>query len=218
MALLWYAKTRGFKVGCVLFRNAKGIPITSYKLNYPGSFDDLNVVLENVHKKYVADVRKQNKRYITKKRTRLYLYGCSLGASLIGLYLVNFSKRASEIVDGVALLSTPWDLKAGEKRFYSNFRGFYPWVFGLALSAETRTCILPQMKPYLSEKMYQHYDHALKTNWQGMDHLNRKVYQPMFGFENHEQYLDHCTVAGRMKLIKVPTFALAARDDQVCDD
>ena len=66
MSMYWYARSRGFKVGFVLYRNSEGIPITSNKLLYTGSHEDIKTVVEYVHNKYVMD------RGGT-KRTRLYL-------------------------------------------------------------------------------------------------------------------------------------------------
>ena len=38
LGLLWKARKAGYKVGTVLFRGAEGLPITSPKLNYSGSW------------------------------------------------------------------------------------------------------------------------------------------------------------------------------------
>ena len=87
MGLLYYARPRGYKIGVIRFRNTDGIPVTSNKLNYSGSYEDLKVVLEYVNDKYLKGESPQSK-----KRTRLYLYGCSSGAVNIGLYLANYSQ------------------------------------------------------------------------------------------------------------------------------
>jgi len=114
------------------------MPITSNKLHYTGSYEDLRVVVNYVYENY------------TKNQTRFYMYGCSMGGLLIGSYLANYSEEASEILDGVSLLSTPWDIKTGEEKFYTNSFGIYQWAMGMLLTKDTRENILPKMKPYLS--------------------------------------------------------------------
>ena len=159
LGILWYAAARGYKVGMIRFRNADGIPVTSNKLNYSGAFEEVRKVVDFVHSKYV-----QNKKNKTKKNTRLYMYGCSAGATCISLYLANYADEAYAKVDGAFLFGTPWDIKQGESKFFSNFWGIYPWVFGLGLNEETRKNILPKMKKYLSEEDYQEYKQVLDSN------------------------------------------------------
>ena len=80
LALIWTARKAGFKCCTVLFRGAAGIPITSPKLSYSGSWRDAQFVLEYIDKKYVRDA------YTGKKSTRLYAFGVSLGANILCLY------------------------------------------------------------------------------------------------------------------------------------
>ena len=51
-----------------------------------------------------------------------------------------------------------------------------------------------------------------------MDTLNRGIYRKMFGFKTHEELLEHMTIGDKVKKIRVPTFGLSAKNDQVCDD
>ena len=70
----------------------------------------------------------------------------------------------------------------------------------------------------MKEEDYKHYEHVLNTNKKGMDPINRDIYLKMFGFACYDDLLMHMTVAGKMKNIKVPTFGLSAKDDNVCGD
>ena len=81
LALLWKARKAGFKIATVLFRGAAGLPITTPKLSYSGSWKDVEFALGYVNKKYVRDPN------TNVKRTRLYAYGVSLGAQILGMYL-----------------------------------------------------------------------------------------------------------------------------------
>lgn len=74
LVLLHQARKLGFKVGTVLFRGGEGMPITSDKICYAGSWEDAKTLVEYVHEKYLA------KQKMAGKRARLYVYSCSLGA------------------------------------------------------------------------------------------------------------------------------------------
>lgn len=74
LVLLHQARKQGFKVGTVLFRGGEGMPITSDKICYAGSWEDAKTLVEHVHDKYLA------KQKMAGKRARLYVYSCSLGA------------------------------------------------------------------------------------------------------------------------------------------
>ena len=79
--MLYSARKAGFKVCTMLFRGADGIPITSGKLSHSGAWRDAEYAFEYINKTYVLDSK------TGKKATRLYAYGVSLGANILGLYL-----------------------------------------------------------------------------------------------------------------------------------
>lgn len=72
---------------------------------------------------------------------------------------------------------------------------------------------MPELKNYISEEDYQHYDHVLKTNWSGLDVLDEHVYVRMFDYADKEDYYESVTIAEFATDIKVPTFCLGAADD-----
>ena len=78
---MWVARKQGYKVGTILFRGAEGLPFTSGKLHYGGSWRDVKSIIDHVHETYVKKGKHEG------HRTRLYIYGCSSGAQTIGLYL-----------------------------------------------------------------------------------------------------------------------------------
>ena len=168
--MIWHARAKGYKVGCVYFRTADEIPITSSKMNCFGNWEDFKTVLEYVHGKYVLDAE------TGEKQTRLYAYGCSLGANHLGLYLVNEGERATAILDGACLYSTPWNTRDNEEYFFKSMHGLCQRAVGLNLNRELRRKVLPKMKPYLSAEEYEAYAHALATNKTGLDHLNQHIF------------------------------------------
>ena len=160
--MLRYARKRGYKVGTIYFRCSDGIPITSPKLNYSGSWDDLKVIIEYVHNKYIKDP------VTGQKRTSLYAFGCSLGALILGLYARYDSQNAAKMLDGMVLYATPWNCREGVRFFREKFFGLYSQVIGNALNDDIRDKILPKMKPMLSEEDYEAYKQALDNNKDGL--------------------------------------------------
>jgi len=115
--MLWHARTKGYKVGRIYFRTADEIPVTANKMSCFSNWEDVKTVLEHVHKKYVMNAE------TGKKQTRLYTFGCSMGANQLGLYLINEGKRASEIVDGACLYAAPWNCKDNNEFFVKSMFG-----------------------------------------------------------------------------------------------
>jgi len=71
------------------------------------------------------------------------------------------------------------------------------------------------MREYLSEEDYTLYNSMLEKNWSGMVVVD-EIYSKMFGYANKFDYFDDVTIAEYITDIKVPTFALDAKDDQIC--
>lgn len=113
------ASVRGYKCGTVLFRGAANIPITSAKISCAASYDDAGEVIDYVHKKYSVDKSTGN------KTSRLYTYGCSLGAVILGLHLVKDGDKLKNKVDGALLYCCPWDIYSGHEFFFNNFFGLF---------------------------------------------------------------------------------------------
>ena len=89
-------------------------------------------MIEHVHDKYLA------KQKMAGKRARLYVYACSLGAQIFGLYLRQQGKRACKYIDGAILYGTPWSTAKGNEFFNKNAFGFYSWAIGMNLSETIR--------------------------------------------------------------------------------
>lgn len=127
LALLWEAKKR-FKVGTILFRGGEGLPLTTSKLSHAGCWTDIREILQYVDKKYVRDSK------TGRRRTRVYVYGCSLGAQILGLYLGRAGKEANDLIDAAILFSTPWSTERGNKFFAENFGGWFNYAVGINLN------------------------------------------------------------------------------------
>ena len=131
---------KDFKVVNLLMRGGGGIPITSARLNYPGSWQDIKEGVEYVYDKYVKDPQ------TGEKRCRYYIYGCSMGASTLGVYLVNDPDNSAKMFDGAVFYGTPWDYNIGHKKFFGAYGGWPSYVVAQNLCRVTRKTQLAQLK------------------------------------------------------------------------
>ena len=113
-----------FKIGTILFRGAKGVPVTTPKLSYFGMWEDIEFGLNYVSKKYVCDPKTKE------KRTRMYSFGVSLGGQVLLMYLGKAGKKACELLDGALVFSAIWETRNSSKWFVKNLGGFYDWLIG----------------------------------------------------------------------------------------
>ena len=72
------ALKNGYKCGVAMFRCADGIPITSFRVTCSVSCDDGQEIIDHVYKSYIVDDKTKE------KKTRLYCYGASMGALILG--------------------------------------------------------------------------------------------------------------------------------------
>ena len=126
-----------FKIVTLLFRGSDGVPITSGLLNHPGAWRDIQAGIEHVYEKSVKDGESGE------KRCHFYAYGCSMGASMLGLYLVNDAERAGKLLDGAVLYGTPWDYSKGWEFFFNGYGGWPSYAVTMNLRRLTIAKQLP---------------------------------------------------------------------------
>ena len=137
----------------------------------------------------------------------------------MGLYLIQEGEGANEYLDGACLYATPWDLVNGCNHFYQVLRGIYAKGMGKRLNDTTLHKILPHMKPYLSEEDYKYYEGALTRNKAGLQGFDKEIFPRMFGYKDEQDYYRKCSlIHNGLEKIRVPTFCLGSRDDQVAGD
>jgi predicted alpha/beta-fold hydrolase len=95
------AQKYGFKCGTVLFKGAEDLPITSGKFNVSCCWEDASQISTYVHDKYVINSK------TGLKQCNFYAYGCSLGAGILNLMLVNEAEDTK--YDAVGLYGNVFD-------------------------------------------------------------------------------------------------------------
>ena len=121
----------------MLQRGSDGVPLTTGKLGYSGSWLDAKECIEYIHNKYVIDKK------TGKKRTRLYAQCISLGAIMFSNYMGKEKQKVKELVDGVAFYATPWSTSKGWRYFYENGFGLYAKLLGLGINKRIKDICLP---------------------------------------------------------------------------
>ena len=151
-------------------------------MNYSGAWQDCKAAIEYVHAKYIVTEKKKG------NDIRMYAYGCSLGAQLLGLYLRKEGEKATKYLDGCGLYGTPWSIVKGEYHFYERAYGIYQRVIGTKLNEAIRHDQLPKMKKYLSEEDFNIYNATLATNWSGLSAMDDHIFPRMFGYKGRNDY------------------------------
>lgn len=137
-------------------------------------------MVDHVYNNYVVDPK------TGRKTTRLYSYGASLGALLLGAYLVRAKNETK--LDGACMYACPYDVVKGEKFFYTTHFGFYSWLIGVNL-ADGMHNLMPQLLKHCDDdKFADRIRHSFATNWSGLKKIDLDLYIPMFGFKNCEDY------------------------------
>ena len=148
-----------FKCVTLLFRGSKGVPITSGLLSHAGSWQDVGEGAQWICDKYVID----NKT--GEKRCRVYIYGCSLGASMLGTYLVNWHKEAEKLFDGACFYGIPWDYNLGKEFFFKTYNGWLAYAIAINSKRVTKPAV-EQLRDYISAEDFEYYNHHY-SNWDG---------------------------------------------------
>lgn len=147
--LLKEARKEGYKCGTVLFRGADGIPITTPKLSCAACWKDAEFICEYVRNKYA-------KNAVTGKNdTRVYAFGASLGAVLLGLYLANAGEKAKSILDGALLYCNAWNADRCNNYFYASGYGLYQRVIGMALNNKILVDQIPKLQKLMPQEEFE---------------------------------------------------------------
>ena len=77
---------------------------------------------------------------------------------------------------------------------------------------------LEGMKKYLKNDEYEAYKTTLKNNWDGLQTINEKIFVPMYGYKNLQELAEYSSLVKLIDKIKVPIFALTAKDDAFFND
>jgi predicted alpha/beta-fold hydrolase len=108
--------SKEFKCVYLQYRGQSGIPVTSNKLYSAASWLDIKEVVEHLHSTHFSE-------------RSMYIYGVSLGGSLIAKYLVEDAQNTP--IKGAAFYGAPLNLTEDNAHFENSLYGNYTYIFGL---------------------------------------------------------------------------------------
>ena len=68
----------------------------------------------------------------------------------------------------------------------------------------------------MAKEEFDRLTNVFKSNWSGVEYLDRHVYVPMFGYKDVNEYYHEVSIDRFTSNIAVPTFALGSVDDPIC--
>lgn len=123
------ATQEGYKCVVINFRGSAGVPLTSGKIYWFNSWQDLKEPIDYIHQKYCCTVSLKSSQTSKKNQIRgLYAYAVSLGGGILGLYLVKEGEKSP--LNGVCGFGTPYALGQNVEFFRNTGFRFYDLTMG----------------------------------------------------------------------------------------
>merc|ERR1719334_2546896 len=135
-----------------------------------------------------------------------------------GILLGNYLWRAGDEtpLNAAILYSVPWNLEKGAQFFLKKW--FYSkvlfWNLNRIMAEQLR-----HMRKCLTNEEYRRLETVFKNNWEGILTLDDQIFVPQYKFKDKTDYWQNISInyKNRVSKIKIPTFALSAKDDLMCD-
>src|SRR6056297_628483 len=179
---------RNFSVVAVNFRSCGGIMNRKKRSYHSGETEDLHTVFKWVEQYF------PNAEYYTAA-------GFSLGASTLLNYLNKHGKH--HLLDKVAAVSTPFELKKGSLNLEKGFNRLYSKSFLVTLEKKLKIKkeMFSDLPDFTGSTLYEFDD---------------QVTAPIHGFESADHYYESCSSAFFMHKIKTKTLLIHSQDDPLC--
>jgi len=75
------------------------------------------------------------------------------------------------------------------------------------------------MRKYFTIEEYKRIERVLTNNWEGILTIDEHIYARQYSFKDRREYMQDVSLnyQNRLSKIRIPTFALSAEDDFLCD-
>jgi predicted alpha/beta-fold hydrolase len=179
---------RNFSVVAVNFRSCGGIMNRKKRFYHSGETEDPHTVFEWVEQHF------PNAEFYAAA-------GFSLGASTLLNYLNKHGNH--HLLDKVAAISTPFELKKGSLNLEKGFNRLYSKSFLVTLEKKLKIKkeMFSDLPTFTGSTLYEFDD---------------QVTAPIHGFENADHYYGSCSSAFFMDNIKTKTLLVHSQDDPLC--
>eukprot|EP00347_Sterkiella_histriomuscorum_P006268 403353420 len=198
---------QGYKCVVVNFRGAAGVPMTSSKLYWLNTWEDIQEPLEYIYDKYSCDD-------MGKKVRNMYGYSVSLGGSLLAKYLTIVGKNTP--LSGATIYVMPFNIKDNAPFFRKNFFKFYDFMMGFNFHLILKNKFEDFKKVMTPEELDLYTSRVMANKYSLMD-IDFNVMIPSFNYKTLDEYYEDSQVKGHINKIKIPTFFLQCHDDPCLD-
>jgi predicted alpha/beta-fold hydrolase len=177
----------GWNVAALEFRGCGGEPNNLPRLYHSGDTSDLDLVARLAAERYPGGV---------------FVVGYSLGGNIVARWLGELGEDAP--VRAAAVMSPPFDLRASALALDQKLRGFYSKQF------------LDTLVKKVEEKAIRHpgsFDLDAVRRSKSIIEFDEVATAPIHGFRDAWDYYERCSCGPMLANIRVPTLAIAAKDD-----
>ena len=177
----------GFNVVAVNFRSCGDKLNKQRRFYHSGETKDLHTVFNYVRNQF--------------PNSRIFSAGFSLGASALLNYLDQYG--TDHILESVAVISTPFDLKKGSLNLEKGLNRLYSRLFlqTLVEKLNQKRRIFPELPKFNGNTLYDFDD---------------QVTAPIHGFEDADDYYYQCSSYRFMETIATPVMVIHSEQDPMC--
>ena len=172
---------QGYKCVVVNFRGAAGVPMTSPKLYWLNTWEDVQEPIDYIYEQYAIDESGRRVR-------NMFAYSVSLGGSMVALYLSKVGNKTP--LNGAVLYVIPFNLRDNVGFFRKNFFKFYDFMMGfnyhLILKGK-----FDDFQKVMKEEDFEIYKERVMANKYSLMDIDINVMIPSFKFKSMEEYYDN---------------------------
>lgn len=172
---------QGYKCVVVNFRGAAGVPMTSPKLYWLNTWEDIQEPIEYIFDKYATDDS-------GKKIRNMYAHSVSLGGSMLAKYLTRVGHDTP--LSAATIYVMPFNLRDNVGFFRKNFFKFYDFMMGfnfhLILKAK-----FDDLQKVMTPEEFDIYKERVMANKYSLMDIDERVMIPSFShYKNMDEYYE----------------------------
>lgn len=189
-ALADFARRQGFAFVVPHFRGCSGELNHGPRAYHSGDYEEIGWMLSHLRARHQG---------------RILVVGVSLGGNALLRWAEEMGAEARRVVDAVASVSSPLDLRASGQAIG---RGFNRWVY-------TRM-FLNTMKPKALQKLAQHpglFNAQALQAARDLYEFDNAFTAPVHGFKNTEDYWRRASAKPHLNRIRLPALVVNAQND-----
>lgn len=191
----------GYDVVVINYRGLAGMKLTTPKLYYSYSTQDVRDPMQQVFNQYCRPVSR-----------KVYAVGCSLGANILSNMLGLEGERC--FLDGAIVVQAPIQLLPMEVTMKNNWFGMWDYLLGISIYAMFSKHA-DAMEDELKKKLNLDMKKFIKEQRPSILEYDKVLTAPFNGYANTQDYYYKASCVHRIPSIAIPTLFINALDDPV---